>query len=149
MSDKRKTPLRGSSISKRTVGGIVVASVSVALLVSSCSVPAGGGSGGSEDCEWEKKPNHRSTAFSLSYSVKSGAGSKGLEVVGFSSVSKPKAPKGASGSGYKIGKVKPKPGSYYGNRVKPGRTPVKMPLVKPHKPTRSPGKGHRWVLDCD
>lgn len=152
MLNMRKTPLRGSSRPDPLKGcgiitllGIAVALLVVLILVSSCSVPAGGGSGGSE-CEWEKKPNHRSTSFSLSHAVKS---VEPLEAVGFSSVSRPKAPKGASGSGYKIGKVKPKPGSFPINKVKPGKTPVKMPLVKPHKPTRSPGRGYHWVYDCD
>lgn len=102
----------------------------VAILASSCSVPAGGGSGGS-DCEWEQKRSRsRSHSLTIVDLTRSYA-------VGYATVSRP-GPRPGGASRPKISIVKPT-----------GRKPVRMPVVKPHKPAYAPKPGYRWVLDCD
>lgn len=93
------------------------------FVLSSCSVPVGG-SGGSEECEWElekRSVSHSLTDVSLTRTYLTGTKPR----------PRPAAPR--------MPVVKPKP----------GKTPVKMPTRKPPKPTKKAPAGSYWEYDCD
>lgn len=115
----------------------VVGGVILLASVTACTAPSGGG----EECEWELKNRSKSHSLTLVSSTRTY----------LPAVTRPRPAPGPKPAP-RINTVKPRPGSKPapGGVVKPGsRKPVKMPTVKPPKPTTKPPQGKVWVLDCD